>query len=143
MLDDFGLQAALEWHVRDFMDRYALAVDLNIDGDFDTLPDKHRTCAYRIVQEAMTNCVRHAQATAIHVTVTSDDEHLRVSISDNGIGLSPAHHRKGLGLRGIQERVKELRGTMSISRGPVDGTIIAAHLPLPNSEDVSFARVAG
>jgi signal transduction histidine kinase len=143
MLDDFGLQAALEWHVRDFMDRYALAVDLNIDGDFDTLPDKHRTCAYRIVQEAMTNCVRHAQATAIHVTVTSDDEHLRVSISDNGIGLSPAHHRKGLGLRGIQERVKELRGTMSISRGPVGGTIIAAHLPLPNSEDVSFARVAG
>ena len=65
MLDDFGLQAALEWHVRDFTRRYAINAELKMDGDFDTLPDKHRTCVYRIVQEAMTNCVRHAQARAI------------------------------------------------------------------------------
>ena len=62
MLDDFGLQAALEWHVRDFTGRYAMNVDLKMDGDFDALPDKHRTCVYRVVQEALTNCVRHAHA---------------------------------------------------------------------------------
>ena len=48
MLDDFGLQAALEWHVRDFMRRYAIDVELKMDGDFDALPDKHRTCVYRV-----------------------------------------------------------------------------------------------
>ena len=62
MLDDFGLRAALEWHVRDFMSRYAITVDLTTDGDLEALPEKHRTCVYRVVQEAMTNCVRHARA---------------------------------------------------------------------------------
>src|SRR5688500_18036476 len=62
MLDDFGLQAALEWHARDYMSRYAIDVDLQTEGDFDALPDKHRTCVYRVVPEATTNCVRHAEA---------------------------------------------------------------------------------
>src|SRR5688572_18369279 len=62
MLDDLGLQAALEWHVRDFMSRYAISVELNMTGNFDQLPESHRTCVYRVVQEALTNCVRHADA---------------------------------------------------------------------------------
>ena len=62
MLDDFGLQPALEWHVRDFTRRYGVDVELDVDGDFDALPDRYRTCVYRAVQEALTNCVRHAQA---------------------------------------------------------------------------------
>jgi len=143
MLDDFGLQAALEWHVRDFMGRFAITVDLNIDGDFDGLPDRHRTCVYRIVQEAMTNCVRHAHATRIQVAVNSDGEQLGVSIADNGVGFNPSHRRNGLGLRGIEERVKELQGTMSISREVTGGTAIAVRLPLPQLADVPCARVAG
>ena len=67
MLDDFGLQAALEWHVRDFTRRYAINAELKMDGDVAALTDKHRTCVYRVVQEAMTNCVRHAQAQKISV----------------------------------------------------------------------------
>ena len=63
MLDDFGLQPALEWHVRDFTSRYGVDVELTIDGDFDALPDQHRICVYRAVQEALTNCARHAKAT--------------------------------------------------------------------------------
>ena len=62
MLDDLGLQAALEWHVRDFMSRYSINVNLKMAGDFDRLPESHRTCVYRVVQEALTNCVRHADA---------------------------------------------------------------------------------
>jgi signal transduction histidine kinase len=143
MLDDFGLQAALEWHVRDFMGRYPITVELNMEGDFESLPDKHRTCVYRIVQEAMTNCVRHAHATAIRIVVTSDGEQLRASITDNGVGLNPARYRKGLGLRGIEERVKELEGTMSISRETAGGTTIAVRFPLPTALDVSLARAAG
>jgi signal transduction histidine kinase len=144
MLDDFGLQAALEWHVRDFMARYAINVELKMDGDFDKLPDRHRTCVYRIVQEAMTNCVRHAQATNIQIGVTTDEGQLGVSVSDDGVGLDPAHRRKGLGLRGIDERVKELQGTMTISREAKRGTTLAVRLPLPNPiMEEPLARAAG
>jgi signal transduction histidine kinase len=144
MLDDFGLQPALEWHARDFMARYAINVDLTMDGDFATLPDKHRTCVYRIVQEAMTNCVRHAQANNIKIGVTADGGQLRVLVSDDGVGLDPAHRRKGLGLRGIDERVKELHGTMTISREARRGTTLVVHLPLPIPlVEVPLARAIG
>src|SRR5262245_18631601 len=69
MLDDFGLQPALEWHVRDLTRRYGVPVDLVVDGDFDSLPDQYRTCLYRVAQEALTNCVRHAGASRIEVSV--------------------------------------------------------------------------
>ena len=143
MLDDFGLQAALEWHGRDFMSRYAINVDLDMNGDFDTLPDKHRTCVYRVVQEAMTNCVRHAEAKNIQVGVSAEGGQLRVSVSDDGVGLDPAHRRKGLGLRGIDERVKELQGTMTISRQDLRGTSLIVRLPLPRADmEVPLARAA-
>jgi signal transduction histidine kinase len=144
MLDDFGLQAALEWHVRDFTRRYAINVELKMDGDFDALPEKHRTCVYRVVQEAMTNCVRHAQAETIRITISAGAGHLRVSVADDGIGLDPARRRTGLGLRGIDERVKELQGSMTISQQPGNGTTLTVHLPVPPSmTEASFARVAG
>jgi signal transduction histidine kinase len=143
MLDDFGLQPALEWHARDFMARYAINVELAMDGDLDALPDKHRTCVYRVVQEAMTNCVRHADAKNIRVSVAADKGQLRVSVSDDGIGMDPRKRRKGLGLRGLDERVKELQGTMSITRRPGRGTTVLARLPLPTSEaEVELARAA-
>ncbi|MBA3641544.1 MAG: hypothetical protein M3541_18425 [Acidobacteriota bacterium] len=72
-------QPALEWHVRDFTRRYGLAVDLNVSGDLADLPEPHATCVYRIVQEALTNCVRHALATQIRVNVTGADETLASS----------------------------------------------------------------
>lgn len=144
MLDDFGLQAALEWHVRDFTRRYAIDAELRMDGDFTALSDKHRTCVYRIVQEAMTNCVRHAQAKTIRVDVSAGDGQLRVLVVDDGVGLDPARPRSGLGLKGIDERVRELGGTMTISRQPGLGTTLAVQLPLPSAvEEITLARAAG
>jgi signal transduction histidine kinase len=147
MLDDFGLRAALEWHARDCMSRYAIDVDLQTDGDLDALPDKYRTCAYRVVQEATTNCVRHAEAKKIHIRVGADGDELRVRVSDDGRGLDPRQRRRGLGLRGIDERVKELHGTMTISRAPAGGTTLFVSLPLPvplpvSNMDVPLARTA-
>ena len=144
MLDDFGLQAALEWHVRDFTRRYAINAELKMDGDFDSLPDKHRTCVYRIVQEAMTNCIRHAQARAIRVDVRTGDGQLRVLVVDDGVGLDPALPRRGLGLRGLDERVKELHGTMTISRQAGHGTTLTVQLPIPSAiAEMPLARAAG
>ena len=144
MLDDFGLQAALEWHVRDFTGRYGVDVGLTIDGTFEGLPDRHRTCVYRAIQEALTNCVRHAHASAITINVIGRADRLVASITDNGIGLDPTRPRSGLGLRGIEERVKELNGAMTIGKAKGGGTTLAISLPVPASmEDAPLARAAG
>ena len=144
MLDDFGLEAALEWHVRDFMRRYAIDVELKMDGDLDTLPDKHRTCVYRVIQEAMTNCARHAGAAHIGIAVAADKGQLRVTVTDDGVGFDPADRHGGLGLRGIDERVRELDGTLTISRDGRGGTTLSVRLPLPVSMmEAPLARVAG
>jgi signal transduction histidine kinase len=144
MLDDFGLQAALEWHARDFMARCAIDVELLLDGDFDALPDKHRTCVYRVVQEAMTNCARHAAAQHIEVTVAAEHGQLRVEVRDDGVGLDPRRRRNGLGLRGLEERVKELDGTMTVTAESGRGTALVVRLPLPVMlKEVPLARAAG
>jgi signal transduction histidine kinase len=144
MLDDFGLEAALEWHVRDFSRRCDVDVQLKMEGDFASLPDKHRTCVYRVIQEAMTNCARHAQAATILVEVTSHEGQLLVSVTDDGIGLDPDRGRRGLGLRGIEERVKELRGSMTISRRGGAGTTVGVLLPVPAvTTETAFASTAG
>lgn len=146
MLDDFGLQAAIEWLVRDFMRRYAVNVDLQVSGDVDALPEKHRTCVYRVTQEALTNCARHAKASAITIAMVSDATGLRVRISDNGVGVDPSVPRRGFGLRGIEERVKELGGVVTIARqSAAGGTMLTIQLPVPAgaAEEVALARLAG
>ena len=144
MLDDFGLQAALEWHVRDVASRYGVNVELHVDGEFDSLPDRYRTCVYRAVQEALTNCVRHAKARSINVSVTSEGDHLDVSVTDDGVGVESARRGSGLGLRGIEERVKELYGVMTIGNVEGGGTKLAICLPWPaRPTEGPLARAAG
>ncbi len=144
MLDDFGLQQALEWHVRDVTRRYGIDVALHVAGEFDTLPDQYRTCIYRVVQEALTNAVRHARARSITVDVVGDATRLTISIRDDGIGLDPARRRDGLGLRGIEERVRELHGNVVIRGYPGAGTTLTVQLPCPlPAQEMSLARAAG
>lgn len=144
MLDDFGLQAALEWHVRDVTSRYGVNVELQMDGDFDVLPDRYRTCVYRAVQEALTNCVRHAKARTVKVRVMRESDRLNVSVTDDGVGFDAARRGTGLGLRGIEERVKELHGVMTIGTVEGEGTTLAIRLPWPvRSMEVVRARAAG
>jgi len=130
MLDDFGLQPALEWHVRDFTRRYGIPVQLDVTGDLAPLPDQYRTCVYRVVQEALTNCVRHASARSIRVTVAGRSATLEVTVADDGTGIDPGKNRTGLGLRGIEERVRELGGGLDISSVPNAGTSLVIRLPL-------------
>jgi len=146
MLDDFGLQAAIEWHARDFMRRYAVDVELSVEGDVDALPEKYRTCVYRVIQEAMTNCARHANASFIRVEMKAEGRILHVRVADNGVGVDPTRRRTGFGLRGIEERVKELGGTIAVTRQtPKGGTLLAVHIPLPGAhgEEDALARLAG
>ena len=130
MLDDIGLQPTLEWQARDFSRRYGVPVDLSVSGDLDTLSDQHRTCVYRVVQEALTNCIRHAHATRVSIKVHAQPERLELSVIDNGVGLDPAARREGLGLRGIEERVHELDGTVVMDSATGKGSMLTVNLPL-------------
>jgi signal transduction histidine kinase len=142
MLDDLGLQPALAWQARDFSRRYNVPVDLTVEGDLERLPDQHRTCVYRVVQEALTNCARHSNATEINVTVIGGHDRLDVAVSDNGVGMGATSGQAGLGLIGIKERIKEMNGTVSIQTKPGGGTVLSMTLPIPAVERTKEPRAA-
>ena len=130
MLDDLGLDAALGWQVREFGRRHDIPVTLNIDADLSNLPDQHRTNLYRIVQEALTNCARHAQAQSVTITIAYKNGDLRLVVADDGVGITrPANPSGGLGLVGIQERARELRGTLRVDSTPGRGTSLTVSVP--------------
>jgi signal transduction histidine kinase len=141
MLDDFGLQPALEWLARDVTRRSNVPVELQVVGPLDRLDEQHRTCTYRVIQEALTNCVRHARASSITVSVRADGGRLDVSVRDDGIGVDPQRRATGFGLRSIEERVRELGGTVSLSTGVGPGTTL--NIQLPVAVEPALARAAG
>jgi signal transduction histidine kinase len=132
MLDDLGLGPALEWQAREFSRRYGVPVEVKLEGDMDGLPDAHRTCIYRVVQEALTNVARHAHASEIRVSVHGGRDQASLTVADNGSGFQVSEAQgKGLGLVGIQERVRELGGTVSWTSQPGRGTVLSAEIPAP------------
>jgi signal transduction histidine kinase len=144
MLDDLGLRAALEWYIRDTSRRFGVDIQLTIEGDVDTLPDRYQTCVYRVIQEALTNGLRHAKAHRIGVTLAARGGALDIAVADDGAGFDSAQRREGLGLRGIDERVKELGGQMTITSASGRGTMLAVQMPLPTpNSEVPLARIAG
>ena len=131
MLDVLGLGPALEWQAREFTRRYRIPIQLEIEGDIKDVPDPHRTYLYRIVQEGLTNCARHAQAKNIRVSLEDANGQLTACVEDDGVGFD--QHGgvvQGLGLLGMAERVRELCGNISILSEPGKGTRIAVTLPL-------------
>ena len=131
MLDILGLGPALEWQVREFSRRYNTPIRLEVAGDLRDVPDPHRTYLYRIVQEGLTNCARHAQAKNIHVKLEDSSGQLAVLVEDDGVGFDQhSGVAYGLGLLGITERVRELCGQLSIQSEPGKGTRISVVLPL-------------
>ncbi len=136
ILDELGLAPALQWQAREFTKRAGVAVDINLDGELDGLPDSVRTCIYRVVQEAFTNCARHAKANSIRVTLHGGSETLTLTVEDDGVGFDVQNvRRRGIGLLGIEERVRELGGTMQLVSRPSTGTLLRCEIPAP--EDTS------
>lgn len=130
MLDDLGLGPALEWQAREFSRRFGVPVSVQLEGDLDTVGERQRTCIYRVVQEALTNCAKHAHATEIRIAAHGEPDRVSLQIQDNGAGFELNNpKRKGLGLIGIQERVRELEGTVQILAQPGKGTVLAVDLP--------------
>jgi signal transduction histidine kinase len=119
MLDDFGLPDTLRWYLRKFSDRTGVRTELVDDHLNERLPIDVEVCVYRVVQEALTNVSRHAQASACRVFVQRVASSLIVTVEDDGIGWQiPMSERRiprdGLGLVGIRERVEDLGGRFRI-----------------------------
>lgn len=132
MLDDLGLVAALNWYTDAFAKRSDIAVSLDMDGNVGQLPEAYRTCLFRIVQEALTNCTRHSKAAHVDVCIRANDDSVALTVADDGTGF----HAKGLsdhglGLLSMRERTAELGGNFEIVSHPGHGTTIRATLPHP------------
>jgi signal transduction histidine kinase len=135
MLDDLGLGPALEWQAREFSRRHGVPVTVQLEGALDCLPDGHRTCIYRVVQEALTNIARHAEASEIRVSLHGARDRAFLTVQDNGVGFDfDSRHSRGLGLLGIQERVRELGGAVTWTSQPGRGTMLSAEIPVPQSQ---------
>ena len=129
MLDELGLVPALRWHVREVARRTGLKVRLIADELDDGLPDSSRTCIYRVVQEALNNCVKHAHAKEVRVVIQRDGQGLTIAVHDDGVGFDPDRN-KGLGLLGMMERVSALGGRFYIESQPGHGTVLSTYIPL-------------
>ncbi|MEM9386854.1 MAG: ATP-binding protein [Pseudomonadota bacterium] len=130
-LDDLGLRASIEKLVEDWSDRHHGAMtQLTINGELADLHEDVTIKIYRIVQEALTNVARHAGATRVDVHIAIDENELTVLVGDDGVGITPATLRKGLGLVGMRERIESLGGTLTLDRQHDDGgTIVYARIP--------------
>ena len=127
MLDDLGLVAALEWQARDIGHRTGLDVRVEAAGGAGELPDAQRTCIYRVAQEALQNCARHAEATRVRIRVERADRRVSLEVQDDGKGFV-AGRTRGLGLLGMEERVAQLGGRLKVQSGQGRGTTITAEL---------------
>jgi signal transduction histidine kinase len=132
MLDDLGLAPALQWQAREVSKRSGIPVKLTAEDVSEDLPEEHKTCLYRVVQEALHNAVQHSGARNVHVTVRQHKGRLLLSIQDDGKGFDPRTH-KGMGLLGIGERVSHLGGTFAVESEPGAGTTLRVNLPIPTA----------
>ncbi len=129
MLDDLGLVPALEWLAREVSRTSGLHVEVTEEQVPDMLPEEHKTCVFRVAQEALRNTCRHAGAKNTRILVQGDGNELLMSVQDDGCGFDPAR-KKGLGLLGMEERAGHLGGTCAIDSKPGCGTIIRLEIPL-------------
>jgi signal transduction histidine kinase len=130
MLDDLGLAAALEWQANQVSRSTGVRISISADGLPNELPEEHRICVFRIVQEALNNVCRHARASSVEIAVLAVEGRITMMIRDDGRGFRTPRPQ-GLGLIGMQERAESLGGVLSIRSGPGQGTTIEVALPLP------------
>jgi signal transduction histidine kinase len=129
MLDDLGLVPALEWQAREISRRGEMEVDVHSEMVSEQLADDTKVCLYRLVQEALTNAARHSGTKHAKVSIVQNEGTIRVQITDDGIGFSPERLR-GMGILGMEERVKRLGGSLTIESAPGKGTTVLAELPV-------------
>jgi len=135
VLDDLGLAAALSWLARNLEQRTGLQVELNLEAMGERLDPELETLVFRLVQEALTNVLRHSGARQATVTVWRAAGLLELRISDPGKGFDAraafaGHEAAGSGLRGMRDRLELFGGRLELASAPGQGTLVSATVPL-------------
>lgn len=130
VLDDLGLISAVEWHTLQFQENSGIVSSFESNVEHVELNREQSTTVFRIFQEAMTNILRHAQATKVNILIEEEDDQFVVEIKDNGKGITDDKLAVGsLGLLGMHERAHSIGGTVEITGSAGKGTLVTVRLP--------------
>jgi signal transduction histidine kinase len=129
-LDDFGLVAALERLTGSFAEQTGIAVDFQTALAEERLPEEVETAMYRIVQESLTNVVKHARARRVSILLARKEDAVKAVVEDDGQGFDPAQETGGSGLVGMRERLALLGGQLMVESARDGGTTVAAEVPV-------------
>jgi two-component system sensor histidine kinase UhpB len=135
LLDDLGLTAAVEYHVKEFQKRTGIECHLQLRVDDSRLPKDYSTAIFRILQESLTNVARHSRAKRVNILLVDRDGQIILELEDNGQGFSRAglSGKKSVGIMGMRERARQLGGELEVTSAPGKGTKVAIVLPTPSS----------
>jgi PAS domain S-box-containing protein len=141
-LDDYGLQATLRAYIADYVQRYGIHVHLNQpERNFPVLEPGVSMTVLRIVQETLTNVVRHAQAKHVRVSIRLEDEVLHLEIEDDGVGIANTQGRPNShGLKIMRERAEAFGGSLTVGMAPVKGTRIESRIPIQSDANIAHMR---
>jgi len=131
VLDGLGLEAAIEWYVREFEERTRIACGFRSDLGAARIDSERATAVFRILQEALTNVARHSGSTRVEIQLIADGDRLRLEIEDYGRGMPEDRLEvvQSLGLLGMRERARSLGGALSVGRASPSGTVITLTIP--------------
>lgn len=131
IIDDLGLEAAIDWYSNDFSKRYGIEVFLDIDSEIFFSKEKSLSL-FRIVQESLTNIARHAHATHVEILLNKQGDDIQLVIADNGVGISDDHinSKNSFGIMSLKERAEFLGGSFEISKGEKFGSKILINFPI-------------
>jgi two-component system NarL family sensor kinase len=146
MLDETGLNNAVDWYVRGFSERSKIAVTLDLDLDRARFPMEVETAIFRIIQECLVNIHRHSSSRKASISLKSSPHGVALTVRDDGRGIAPETlHRLedglgdfGVGIRGMRERARQLGGSVEI-RNADPGTLVEVKLPVLKSAEVNQA----
>ena len=138
ILDDLGLQPALEWQAEQLSQRAGVAVHVTGDLGPVRLPTEMETVFFRVAQESMTNVMKHAGAKSVDITLERSPTHVTMCVCDDGVGFDPAavttKRTGGFGLNGMRERVELVGAVLDIDSSPGNGTKLTLCCPFGNFE---------
>ena len=145
-IDDLGIFRAIEAYVAEWQERYGVRVDIQTFGRDNPLPADVAAVLYRLVQEGLTNVLKHAQASKVSIVLEKKSEGLALVLEDDGIGFDPENVERdvsgggrasGLGLSGMKERVALLGGRIAVESAPGKGSTIFVQIPLEEPMNVT------
>jgi two-component system sensor histidine kinase UhpB len=132
MLDELGLGSVIQWYLEEFQDRTSIKYEIEMELDEVSLGSGQATAIFRILQEALTNVIRHAGASQVNLYINNEGDYFILRLNDNGRGINQSEINRvdAFGLIGMRERALAFGGTINFEGSPDSGTIVSLRLPL-------------